>query len=67
VADARAAIERVTADYPTARLHDQNQYKRAQAGQIDRFVNLVYVLLALAVLIALLGTFLGLAIGLFSG
>jgi putative ABC transport system permease protein len=54
-ADARAAIEKVTADYPTARLHDQTQYKQAQAAQIDRFVNLVYLLLALAVLIALLG------------
>ncbi len=54
-ADARAAIDKVTADYPTAKLHDQTQYKQAQAAQIDRFVNLVYVLLALAVLIALLG------------
>jgi putative ABC transport system permease protein len=54
-ADARAAIEKVTADYPTARLQDQTEYKTAQTAQVDRFVNLVYVLLALAVLIALLG------------
>jgi putative ABC transport system permease protein len=54
-ADARAAIDKVTADYPTAKLHDQTEYKQAQAAQVDRFVNLVYVLLALAVLIALLG------------
>jgi putative ABC transport system permease protein len=54
-ADARAAIEQVTADYPTAKLQDQTEYKTAQTAQIDRFVNLVYVLLALAVLIALLG------------
>jgi putative ABC transport system permease protein len=54
-ADARAAIEGVTADYPTAKLQDQTEYKQAQAGQIDRVVNLVYVLLALAVLIGLLG------------
>ncbi len=55
MADARAAISKVTADYPTAKLQDQTEYKQAQAAQIDRFVNLVYVLLALAVLIAMLG------------
>jgi putative ABC transport system permease protein len=55
VADARAAISKVTADYPTAKLQDQTEYKQAQAAQVDRVVNLVYVLLALAVLIALLG------------
>jgi putative ABC transport system permease protein len=55
VADARAAISKVTADYPTAKLHDQTEYKQAQAARVDRVVNLVYVLLALAVLIALLG------------
>jgi putative ABC transport system permease protein len=54
-ADARTAIDKLTADYPTAKLHDQTEYKTAQAAQIDRFVNLVYVLLALAVLIALFG------------
>jgi putative ABC transport system permease protein len=65
VADARAAIERVTAEYPTAKLQDQTEYKQAQAAQIERVVNLVYVLLALAVLIALLGIANTLALSIF--
>jgi putative ABC transport system permease protein len=52
---ARAALERVTADYPTARVQDRAQYKRAQSAEFDKELGLVYVLLGLAVLIALLG------------
>ncbi len=52
---ARAALERVTADYPTARLQDQAEYKRALSAQADKDLGLLYALLALAVLIALLG------------
>jgi putative ABC transport system permease protein len=52
---ARAALERVTADYPTARLQDRAEYKQARSAEIDRDLGLLYVLLALAVLIALLG------------
>jgi putative ABC transport system permease protein len=52
---ARAALERVTADYPTARLQDRAAYKQARSAEIDRDLGLLYVLLALAVLIALLG------------
>ena len=54
-ADARAAIHRVLADYPTATLQDQTEFKQAQATQIDQVLNFVYLLLALAVVIALLG------------
>jgi putative ABC transport system permease protein len=52
---ARAALERVTADYPTARVQDRADYKRAQSAQFDKELGLLYVLLGLAVLIALLG------------
>jgi putative ABC transport system permease protein len=52
---ARAAVERVTADYPAARLQDRAEYKRAESAEMDKEFGLVYVLLALAVLIALLG------------
>jgi putative ABC transport system permease protein len=52
---ARAAVERVTADYPTARVQDRAEYKRAQSADFDQELGLLYVLLALAVLIALLG------------
>jgi putative ABC transport system permease protein len=52
---ARAALERVTADYPTARLQDRAQYKQTRSAEADKELGLLYVLLALAVLIALLG------------
>jgi putative ABC transport system permease protein len=52
---ARAALKRVTADYPTARVQDRAQYRRAQSAEFDKDLGLVYVLLGLAVLIALLG------------
>jgi putative ABC transport system permease protein len=52
---ARAAVERVTADYPVARVQDRAEYKRAGSAEVDEALGLVYVLLALAVLIALLG------------
>jgi putative ABC transport system permease protein len=52
---ARAALERVTADYPTARLQDRAEYKRALSAEADKELGLLYVLLGLAVLIALLG------------
>jgi putative ABC transport system permease protein len=55
LAAARAAVERVTADYPAARVQDRAEYKRAQSADADRALGLLYVLLALAVVIALLG------------
>ena len=41
--------------YPTAHLLDRTQYKEQQLSQIDQLLNLVYGLLALALLIALVG------------
>ena len=55
VDEARTAIERVVADYPSATLLDQDQLERAQSAQIDQVLNFVYILLALAVVVALLG------------
>jgi putative ABC transport system permease protein len=54
-AAARRAIDRVLAAYPTAKLLDRAEYKAQQMGQIDQLLNLVYGLLALALLIALIG------------
>jgi putative ABC transport system permease protein len=54
-AAARPAIDRVLAAYPNATLQDQAQYKASQVQQYDTLLNLVYALLALAVLIALIG------------
>jgi putative ABC transport system permease protein len=52
---ARAAIEGVLKATPTARLHTPAEFKADVAGQIDKLLSLIYVLLFLAVVIALFG------------
>jgi putative ABC transport system permease protein len=54
---ARVQSELATAiePYPTAKLESKSAYIESQAAQIDTFVNLVYGLLALAVIIAVMG------------
>jgi putative ABC transport system permease protein len=54
-AAARAAIERLAADYPTAKVQDLEQYKKAQLGQIDTLLTIVTLLLGLSLLIASIG------------
>ncbi|MFP3907654.1 MAG: ABC transporter permease, partial [Acidimicrobiales bacterium] len=54
-AEARSAIEELTDRYPTASVLDQTEYKQTQASSFNQLLGLVYVLLLLAVLIALLG------------
>ncbi len=51
----RHAISSVLSSYPNATLLDQVQYRAQQARQVDQLLNLVYGLLALAVIIALIG------------
>jgi putative ABC transport system permease protein len=51
----RHAIGRVLASYPNATLTDQAQYKEQQAQQVNQLLNLVYGLLALALIIAFIG------------
>ncbi|MGZ4688367.1 MAG: ABC transporter permease [Acidimicrobiia bacterium] len=53
--DARAAIESVLRDYPNASVKTQEEFKGTLAGRIDRMLNLVYVLLFMALTIALFG------------
>jgi putative ABC transport system permease protein len=50
-----AALKRVAADYPGAKVFDQAGYKADQTRFVDQLLGLVYALLALAILIALLG------------
>jgi putative ABC transport system permease protein len=52
---ARHAIGKVLSAYPTATLEDQVQYKAQQAQQVNQLLNLIYGLLALAIIIALIG------------
>lgn len=53
--DARAAIEALADEYPTASVLDLTEFKAAQSASFDALLGLVYVLLFLAVLIALMG------------
>jgi putative ABC transport system permease protein len=52
---ALAAITAVTKQYPGAQVMDENQFKAQLAQPINQLLGLVYVLIMLAVLIALLG------------
>jgi len=51
----RAAIEKITEDLPTVTVKDPQGYADEQKGQIDQFLNLIYGLLGLSVIIAILG------------
>jgi putative ABC transport system permease protein len=54
-AAARPAVSRVLAAYPNVTLQDQAQYKAQQEQQVNQLLNLVYGLLALALVVALIG------------
>jgi putative ABC transport system permease protein len=51
----RHAVEQVLDDYPTAELMTKSEFKGSIANQIDKILNLVYVLLGMALVIALFG------------
>jgi putative ABC transport system permease protein len=50
-----AAIKQVMKQYPGPEVKTRDQYKESQAQQINQFLNLVYVLLFFAIVIALFG------------
>jgi putative ABC transport system permease protein len=52
-ADAEAAIARVSDAYPNAELQSSAEFVDSQAASLDQLVNLMYGLLALAVVVAL--------------
>ncbi|HEX4818715.1 MAG TPA: FtsX-like permease family protein, partial [Acidimicrobiales bacterium] len=54
-AQARSAIQSALKDYPTAKLMTEAEFKGSMANRIDQILNLVYVLLAMALVIALFG------------
>ncbi len=51
----RSAVDRIIADLPTVTVQDPAEFAQQQKGQIDVFLNFIYALLGLAVVIALLG------------
>jgi len=54
-AEGRKAIDGVLKAYPNSELQDQTEFKDAQAAQINQLLGLIYVMLLLAVIIALIG------------
>jgi putative ABC transport system permease protein len=55
IAQGRQAVEQVAASYPNAKVQDRDEYTETVFGQINRVLALVYVMLALAIIIALMG------------
>jgi len=64
-ADARAAVERVTADFPNVQLRDQSEFKQQQEDQVNQILGLISVLLLLSILIAFFGIINTLALSIF--
>jgi putative ABC transport system permease protein len=60
-----AAVEAVASQSPLAEVQDREAFKDAKGAQIDMMLNLIYALLALAVIIALLGIANTLALSIF--
>jgi putative ABC transport system permease protein len=54
-AEGRKAIDGVLKAYPNSELQDRTEFKDAQAAQINQLLGLIYVMLLLAVVIALIG------------
>lgn len=54
-AEAQAAIERITDEFPTAEVQDLDEFKASTKAQFDPILLLVNVLLALTVLVAMVG------------
>ena len=50
-----AALDKTLANYPNAKVQDQQQFKDNQASGLNATLNILYVLLALSVLVSLFG------------
>lgn len=61
----RRIIETALEPYPNVEARDQGEFQAQQEAQIDQFLNLMYVLLLLAVIIALIGIVNTLALSVF--
>jgi putative ABC transport system permease protein len=64
-AASRAAVERVTKEFPNVDLRDQAEFKKQQENQVNMALGLVSALLALSILIALFGIVNTLALSVF--
>ena len=55
IEEARAAVESAAAAYPNVEVQDLGEYKETQTAPITQLLNLIFILLALAILIAVIG------------
>jgi putative ABC transport system permease protein len=55
LASAKAAIKPIAARYGASDIQDRDQFVKSQSSSIDQLLGVVYVMLALAIVIALLG------------
>ena len=55
IEDARAAVEKVAEDFPSAEVQDQSEFQKSQEDQLNQLLAIVYGLLIFAILIAVLG------------
>jgi putative ABC transport system permease protein len=62
---ARAAVERVTEEFPNVELRDQAEFKEQQEDQVDQILGLITALLKLSIFIALFGIVNTLALSIF--
>ena len=55
VEDARAAVEKVATDFPSAEVQDQAEFQQSQEDQLNQFLTIIYGLLVISISIAVLG------------
>jgi len=55
IEDARAAVDKVAADFPSAEVQDQAEFQKSQEDQLNQLLSIVYGLLIFAIFIAVLG------------
>jgi len=64
-AQVRPGLEAVLKKYPQGKLQTAAEFKKAQAKQFSQFVNLIYALLLMAIIIAVFGIAITLALSIF--
>jgi len=64
-ATARGVLDQAASSYPSVEVMDHAAFKAAKAGDINKLLNLIYALLALAIIIALIGITNTLALSIF--
>jgi putative ABC transport system permease protein len=65
LSEAQAAVDKVAAPYPTAKVQNLGEFKESQSALINQMLGLIYALLGLAILIAVLGIANTLALSIF--